>query len=62
MIIEIFISRKVFNLVSALIGATQTASIALVTYFSPEHSVSINSSIVIVDIAAIEVCSQFVKD
>ena len=55
-------SRKVFNLVSALIGATQAASIALVTYFSPEYSVAINSSIVIVGTAAIEVCSQFVKD
>ena len=55
-------SRKVFNLVSAFIGATQAASIALVTYFSSEHSVAINSSIVIVGTAAIEICSQFIKD
>lgn len=55
-------SRKVFDLVSALIGTTQAASIALVTYFNPEHSVVINSSIVIVGTAAIEVYSQFIKD
>lgn len=54
-------TRKVFNLVSTLIGAVQVASIALVTYFSPEYSVAINSSIVIIGTAAIEVCSQFVK-
>lgn len=50
-------SRKVFNLVNALIGVTQAASIALVTYFSHEHSVAISSSIIIVGITAIEVCS-----
>ena len=55
-------SRKVLNLVSVLIGVAQVASIALVTYFSPEHSVAINSSIVIIDTAAIEVCSQFVEE
>ena len=33
--------------------ATQAASIALVTYFSSEYSVAINSSIVIVGIIAI---------
>ena len=55
-------SRKVFNLVSALIGAAQTASIILVTYFSPKYSVAINFSIIIVNTAAIEICSQFVKD
>lgn len=35
---------KVFNLVNALIGATQAASVAVVTYISPEHAVEINSS------------------
>ena len=51
-----------FNLVSALIVVEQAASIALATYFSPEHAVIINSSIVIVSTTAIEVCNQFVKD
>ena len=55
-------TRKVFNLVSALIWAAQTASIALVAYFSPEHSITINSSIVIVGTAAIEVYSRFVEE
>lgn len=55
-------SRKVFNYVSALIGAVQTIAIASVTYFSPEHAVAINSSIVIAGTAAIEICNQFVED
>lgn len=55
-------SRKVFNLVSALIGAAQAASIAVVTFFNPALAVAINSSIVIAGTAAIEICSQFVKD
>lgn len=50
-------TRKVFNLVSALIETVQAASIALVTYFSPKYSVEINSSIVIVGTADIKVCS-----
>lgn len=55
---------QLFVLVSnvLLIGATQASSITLVTYFSPKYSVAINSSIVIVSTAAIEVCSQFIKD
>ena len=55
-------SRKVFNLVSALIGAAQTAGVAVVTFLNPALAVAINSSIVIVGIAAIEVCSQFVEE
>lgn len=55
-------TRKVFNLVSALIGAVQTAAIVIVTYQNPEFATAINSSIVIVGTAAIEICSNFVKD
>lgn len=35
----------------------KAVSIILVTYCSPEHSVAINSNIVIVGTAAIEICS-----
>lgn len=55
-------TRKVFNIVSTLIGVAQIASIAVMTYISTEYLIAINSSIVIVGTAAIEVCSQFVKD
>ena len=55
-------NRKVFNLVSTLIGATQAVSAAVVTYISPEHAVEINSSIVIVSTASIKVHSQFIKN
>ena len=37
-------------------------SIVLVPYFSPENSVTINFSIIIVNLIVIESCSQFVKD
>ena len=53
---------KVFNLISALIWGAQVVSIAIVTFFNPALAVTINSSIVIVNAVAIEVCSQFVKD
>lgn len=55
-------SRKVFNLVSALIGAAQAAGVAIVTFLNPALAVAINSSIVIIGTATIEICSQFVKD
>ena len=53
-----------FGIVSKvlLIGATQAARIALVTYFNLEHSVAITSSIVFIGTAAIEVSSQFLEE
>ena len=50
-------TRKAFNLVSAFIGVAQAANITLVTYFSPEYSAAVNSSIVIIGTATIEVYS-----
>ncbi len=55
-------SKKVFNLVSACIGGVETIAVAVVTYFAPEGATAINASIVIAGTAAIEICSQFVKE
>lgn len=55
-------SKKTFVLVSSIIGGCETISVALVTYFNPASATAINSSIVIVGTAAIDVCSQFVKE
>lgn len=55
-------SKKVFNLVSACIGGVETIAVALVTYFEPAFATAINASIIIAGTAAIEICSQFVKD
>ena len=54
-------SKKVFNFVTGIIGALQTASVAAVTYFNPEYATAINSSIVIAGTAIIEICNLFVK-
>ena len=42
-------SKKTFQLVSAIVGGVQAIAVAVVTYTSPEYA------------AVIEACSQFVK-
>lgn len=54
-------SKKTFNLISAIVGAVQAVSVAVVTYTSPEYATAINSAIVVAGTAIIEACSQFVK-
>ena len=54
-------SKKTFNLISAIVGAVQAVSVAVVTYTSPEYATAINSAIVIVGAAIIEACNLFVK-
>ena len=55
-------SKKVYNLVTGVIGGVEVIAIAIVTFINPSYAVAINASIGIVGTAAIEVCSQFVKD
>ena len=55
-------SKKVFNLVTGIIGALQTVSVGIVTYVGPEYATAINSAIVIAGTAAIEICNLFVKE
>lgn len=55
-------SKKVFALVSGIVGALQAAGVAIVTYTSPEYSTAINSAIVIVGTAIIEACNLFVNE
>lgn len=54
-------SKKVFNLVTGIIGAVQTIGVAIVTYVGPEYATAINSAIVVAGTAAIEICNLFVK-
>lgn len=54
-------SKKVFALVSGIVGALQTAGVAIVTYTSPENATIINSAIVAAGAAIIEICNMFVK-
>ena len=52
-------SKKVFALVSGIVGGLQTIGVALVTYNSPEYATAINSAIVIAGAAIIEICNLF---
>ena len=54
-------SKKVYNLVTGIIGGVEVIAIAVVTFINPAYAVAINASIGIAGTAAIEVCSQFVK-
>lgn len=54
-------NKKVFALVSGIVGALQTAGVAIVTYTSPESATVINSAIVAAGAAIIEICNLFVK-
>ena len=54
-------SKKVFALVSGIIGGLQTIGVAIVTYTNPEYATAINSAIVIAGAAIIEICNLFVK-
>lgn len=55
-------TKKMFALVSGIVGAMQTAGVAIVTYTSPENATAINSAIVIAGTAVIEICNLFVAD
>lgn len=55
-------SKKVFALVSGIVGALQTAGVAIVTYTSPEYATAINSAIVIDGAAVIGICNLFTKE
>ena len=54
-------SKKTFQLVSAIVGGVQAIAVAVVTYTSPEYAAAINGAIVVTGTAVIEACSQFVK-
>lgn len=52
-------SKKVFALVSGIVGGLQTIGVAWVTYSNPEYATAINSAIVIAGAAIIEICNLF---
>ena len=54
-------SKKVFALVSGVVGGLQTIGVALVSYNNQEYATAINSAIVIAGAAIIEICNLFVK-
>lgn len=61
-LIDLSMSKKTFQLVSAIIGGVQAIAVAVVTYTSPSYAAAINGAIVIAGTAAIEICNLFVKE
>ena len=57
----LIMSKKTFQLVSAIVGGVQAIAVAVVTYTSPEYATAINGAIVVIGTAVIEACAQFVK-
>ena len=55
-------SKKMFTLVSSVIGGVEAIAVGFVTYFNPEYCAAINSAIVIAGTAIIEICNLFVKE
>ena len=55
-------SKKTFNLITGIIGALQTAGVAIVTYTEPGYATAINSAIVIAGTAIIEICNLFTTE
>lgn len=56
------ISKKLFLLMSSVIGGLETIGVALVTYFQPQYSTAINTCIVLVGTCVIDCLSQFVSE
>jgi hypothetical protein len=54
-------SKKTFALVSGIVGALETAAVAVVTYLEPANAAIINSSIVVACSAVITICTKFVE-
>lgn len=55
-------SKKKFQLISSIIGGVEAIAVAIVSYVQPEYTAAINSAIVIAGTAAIDICSQFIKE
>ena len=55
-------TKKLFALISGIVGALQACGIAIVTYTNPEYATAINSAVVIAGTAVIEICNLFVKE
>ena len=54
-------NKKVFALVSGIIGGVEAIAVAIVSYTAPEHMTEINTAIVIAGTAVLEICNLFNK-
>ena len=55
-------SKKVFTLISSIVGGVETIAVGCVTYMSPEYATAINAAILIAGTAVIDICAQFLKE
>lgn len=54
-------SKKTFNLITAIVGGVETIAVGTVTYLEPASATAINSAIVVAGTAIIEICTKFIK-
>ena len=54
-------SKKVYSLVTGIVGGVSTIAIAIVTFVAPLHATLINTAIGIALTATLEICNLFVK-
>lgn len=56
-------SKKVFNLITGIVGGLETITIAIITYScEPAIASSLNAATIIAGTAIIEICNIFVKE
>lgn len=54
-------TKRVYNLIMAILGAVSGLAIGLVTFFQPPYCVAINAAIPIATTAITEILSLFLK-
>lgn len=55
-------TKKMFYLVSTIIGAVATTAIGFVTYYEPSNATAITSAISAISTVVIEACAKFIKE
>lgn len=55
-------SKKMFVLISSVVGGIQTIAVGVVTYLAPENATAINGCIVLVGTCIIDCCTKFITE
>lgn len=55
-------NKKLFMLITGVVGGVQAIGVALVTYFQPAYSTAINACIVLVGTCIVDCAANFVDE
>lgn len=55
-------TKKMFILISSVVGGAETIAVGVVTYLAPENATAINGCIVLVGTCIIDCCAKFITD